>query len=384
MQGVRRIGLSKHETLWFLRQLQGLALAVDHVHHLKHPTNSEPDPKEDAYWGCHFDIKPENILVFEKVPGYHSRFKITDFGVGVFHAAGKDGVHSVLTSEAHGTLTYFAPDKESVGTVSRPFDMWALGCVYLELMLWLFGFFEDSEGGFSTARFNCTGALPNNRNDKFWRLVSTPEGDKYKLLSIVEEVITDLKEVWCIEMPAFLGILDAVDHLLEIDIEARWKAVQLKTHMAQVLRKAEDDLASDATLYHTLYEANYNAERIRQAFPNSSIKPAEAVQESGSTSTARLKLSHENPSQTKHKSRENSKLSQADREAAAQSLVQAGSVTDVTLPANASQDGSDNSRAGPSRTRIGRGSDPIARDLNEMFEASTNSATLPGGMLSPD
>lgn len=384
MQGVRRIGFSSHETLWFLRQLQGLALAVDHVHHLKHPTNSQPDPKVDAYWGCHFDIKPENILVFEKVPGYHSIFKITDFGVGIFHPAGKEGVHSVLTSEAHGTLTYFAPDKENVGTVSRPFDMWALGCVYLELMLWLFGFFEDSEGGFSTARFNCTGALPNNRNDKFWRLVSTPEGNKYRLLSIVEEVIRDLKKVWCIKMPAFLGILEAVDHLLEIDIEHRWKAVQLKTHMAQILRKAEDDLASDESLYHTLYEANYNAERIRQAFPSSSENPAEAVEELGSTSAARLKPKDESSRHGKDKSQENSKLSQADRESAAESLVQAGSVTDVTLPANESQDASDNRGTGPSGPRTGRGSDPIARDLNEMFEASTNSATLPEGMQPPD
>lgn len=372
MQDVDRVGFTKDEVLWFLRQLRSLALAIDHVHHLKHPTNTDRSPREDAYWGCHFDIKPENILVFEKVPGYHSRFKITDFGVGIFHAAGNKGKHSVLTSEAHGTVTYFAPDKESSGNVSRPFDMWALGCVYLELMLWLFGFFEGRDG-FSTARFNCTGANPRNMNDKFWRLTSTSEGDKYQLLPVVEDVITELREVWCVDMPAFLEILVAVDHLLKIDFKERWKAEDLKFHMEEVLRRAEDELASSGDYYSSRYKANYDAEHRRRSSSNSPGTQADALTETRSASPSQSRLRVDDPKQERNGSRGESHRSQARR--ASESVIHTGSVTDERLPTEGQQQDSDSSQRATSRPRTERGTDPLARDLSNMAEASTASPT---------
>jgi serine/threonine protein kinase len=264
MRTVDPVPFTKLQTLWFLRQLLGLALAIDHVHKLKHPTNTEKNPSTEAYWGCHFDIKPENILVFEKVRHKHSRFKITDFGVGVFNQAGNQGARSHLTSDARGTETYFAPDKERLGRVSRPFDMWALGCVYLELMVWLFRFFDGSAGDFSTARFDYTRADPRNRTDRFWLSTPTPQGSEYKLHPIVEGKLKELKDKRCVGMPAFQQIISAVENLLKIEPDDRWGAEELKNHIERTVREAENKLENSPDFYSTQYKANEDAESLRQ------------------------------------------------------------------------------------------------------------------------
>ncbi|KIX94453.1 uncharacterized protein Z520_09839 [Fonsecaea multimorphosa CBS 102226] len=269
MRNVEPVAFTKHEILWFLRQLQGLALAIHDVHNVTNPTKSDPDPKVLAFSGCHHDIKPENILVFEKVPGSHPRFKVGDFGSGSFNPPANPGEHSRVTEETKGTLTYYAPDKDRKGVVSRPFDMWALGCVYLELMCWMFRFFESSESGesgFSTARFNCTAADDNNRTDTFWDKYWTPQrGFEYKLKSVVVEVMAELRDVWCAGMPAFQDILTAISKLLEIQADDRWEAVKLKSAMMQTVQQAEELLTDYPDFYSSRYEANCKAERQRKA-----------------------------------------------------------------------------------------------------------------------
>ncbi|EXJ59329.1 serine/threonine protein kinase [Cladophialophora psammophila CBS 110553] len=344
MQDRKPVGFTKHETLWFLRQLQGLALAIDHVHHLKDPRNSGRNTSVDAYWGCHFDIKPENILVFEKVPGYHPRFKIGDFGVGVFNRPENPGVHSRVTKEAKGTLTYIAPDEDRNGEVSRPSDMWALGCVYLELMLWVFSFFESSEGGFSTARFKCTGADPNNKHDKFWDKFPMPLGGfEYRLKSIVEDVMTELRNVWCDNMPAFQGIITAVNKLLEIDAGNRWTAVELKNHITQTVREAEEFLVDFPEFYSSQYEANCEAEFQRQ----------QNAQESELTPESR-------------------RLNQFDR--AAQALIHTGAVTDIGPDASRDRHTPDTHAL---LTLNGGLNDAMERELSDMVESSATSPEQP-------
>lgn len=264
MKNVGPVDFTKDGTLWFLRQLQGLALAIDHVHYLKNPTATEPHPDKEAFWGCHNDIKPENILVFEKIPNHHPTFKIADFGVGVFRPAGKHGERSQLTSKAKGTRTYMAPDEKRNGGVSRPIDMWAMGCVYLELMVWLFRFFHSGRG-FSSERFSCTGALEENRNNGFWHEISTPGGIKYKLKQPVDDVISELKEIWCVDMDAFLDVITAVEKLLEIEVHERWNAAQLKDEITKIVRRAEDKLQESSRHYFDQFEVNCEAERRRQA-----------------------------------------------------------------------------------------------------------------------
>ncbi|OQU98398.1 Protein kinase domain-containing protein [Cladophialophora immunda] len=376
MTNVWPVDFTQHGTLWFLRQLQGLALAIAHVHNLKHPTNSEPDPEVDAYWGCHFDIKPENILVFEKVPGYHPRFKIGDFGAGVFNAPAKEGEHSRLTEEPKGTETYFAPDKDRDGKVSRPFDMWALGCVYLELMDWLFHNFESSEGQpsktFSTQRFDCSAASDKNRNDRFWYRTSTRQGKvEYKLKPVVENKITELKNHSCHEMPAFQGVVTAISKLLEIEAGDRWTAEMLKSHMTAVVREAEKTLTASPDFYLSQSEANGFKRPGRGSALHNDGRAVTGPQ-SASASASALAVPNGDTTQEGERTPGTRRSSLSAR--AAEATILTGSGTDASPEASRDRDNQDTDAPNAVTSRI---VDPLAQELSEMAESSSSSPTQP-------
>ncbi|KAH8751296.1 kinase-like domain-containing protein [Diaporthe sp. PMI_573] len=113
---------------------------VDTQHELPHPeANAEPDD-HDKIHGRHGDIKPDNILWFSDEENQYKLgvLKITDFGVTAFHNA---KTTKVPAEHVPRTITYAAPEVEvsqedDEPLVSRPFDIWSLGCVYLEFITW--------------------------------------------------------------------------------------------------------------------------------------------------------------------------------------------------------------------------------------------------------
>ena len=80
--------------------------------------------------------------------------------------------------------------------------------------------------------------------------------------------MAELRERWCVNMPAFQGILTAVDKLLEIDTDGRWDSETLKTHMNHIYREAEADLQytniTKSSFYSAQYKANCRNEFLRQ------------------------------------------------------------------------------------------------------------------------
>jgi serine/threonine protein kinase len=168
---------TKSFVLWFLDQLRGLADAVKHFHWI----GEESSPDDTVFGqsgdynllgadlrdqtqnrlglaGFHHDIKGENILVFEKEPTQPESggiFKITDFGAGRF-AGLRLGEQSSGVAAAKGTLTYKAPDQYP----SKPFDIWGLGCVFIELLIWALTTEQDGGRGFSSRRGWMSVTLP--------------------------------------------------------------------------------------------------------------------------------------------------------------------------------------------------------------------------------
>lgn len=236
INGLENPDLTGPHVLWFLSQLKGLASAIDHVHHFKRPSPSNPKPTDDDYWGRHIDIKPENILVFEKAENQNPIFKVADFGLGVFYKP--TGGISLQDSLHKGTAGYFPPEK----AVSRPSDMWALGCVFLELVLWLFGFYRDPYAkGFVTERMSFPGQDHNYRIDNFWYEESGQPG-KYRRKSAVESALNDLKTRHCQDMRAFQDILSAINKLLEVDPGIRYDSVTLLDKLRSILTQAKADI----------------------------------------------------------------------------------------------------------------------------------------------
>ncbi|KAL9062403.1 MAG: hypothetical protein Q9157_008951 [Trypethelium eluteriae] len=91
----------------------------------------------------HCDFKPSNILLFQKCDTSTSRvfgpgtLKLADLGLAKHHLTGRrKKAHTVRRG---GTPTYRPPefDLDPIGQVSPAYDIWSLGCVYLEFSTWL-------------------------------------------------------------------------------------------------------------------------------------------------------------------------------------------------------------------------------------------------------
>ncbi|KAF5676583.1 kinase-like (PK-like) [Fusarium heterosporum] len=126
-------------------QLLGLARALHKVHS---PMNKGSD--EHFRYG---DLKPENILWF-KSPSDSTKIgtlKIGDWGLAKQHHDITQ-LRTVQTSTGFGTRRYEPPEEVSVpdnklivksdtGKIvrkrSRLYDLWAMGCIWLEFLIWL-------------------------------------------------------------------------------------------------------------------------------------------------------------------------------------------------------------------------------------------------------
>ena len=334
--------LSKARLLWFFTQLLGLANAVRKVHQLREPIKGEISPyltpprvsspkqaepgsvlrggqapssksrgkrRRTGIVGYHHDIKPHNILAFEQ-PGQLPILKLSDFGAGKFSSVrGKH--HSVRpTDNPHGTLTYFGPEYPAGAEMTRPFDMWALGCVYLELLLWFLDLHQPHNGSPSLATMRQK-PFEHNRGevfDYFWQQktkeeIGEPDKTKvtflniqkhaavatgqhleppkkndllvadYKLNTAVEEVLRDLRKVHCVGMRAFQHLIEQIRCLLEIRPTKRLNAVTLANRLDAVLSQLEvdlkhDDMHDQDNTYAKLYGYNcQNADARRNNQP---------------------------------------------------------------------------------------------------------------------
>ena len=150
-----------HDSIcWLAQQCHGLADGLDGIHNAKLsvrevnevqvPRNPQPSSGQSAMWvgarpatpttdkedcGRHGDIKPQNILWFKQDQNEFGlgTLKISDFGLTTFHTALNTKVDKESTNV---TITYAPPEWEMEENISRPFDIWSLGCVYLEFITW--------------------------------------------------------------------------------------------------------------------------------------------------------------------------------------------------------------------------------------------------------
>ncbi|KAH6720081.1 putative ALK tyrosine kinase receptor [Leptodontidium sp. MPI-SDFR-AT-0119] len=111
-----------------ISQLRGMADAVEMLHNPEGTTHIR-----------HGDIKPENILRF---PGPDKRtigtFKISDFGSAKRHAV-VTCLRGKTVDGRWATKVYEPPESmtNKSGATSRLYDIWSMGCVTLEWIIWL-------------------------------------------------------------------------------------------------------------------------------------------------------------------------------------------------------------------------------------------------------
>ncbi|CAG9975532.1 unnamed protein product [Clonostachys byssicola] len=177
---------------WLLEQCRGLANGLRNVH--KHPSllkraSINGNGVQDR--GRHGDLKPQNILCF-KVQGESGisqhRLVIADFTLMRFHS-----VYSIDRPEEYtvGFSRTYRPPEIDLGKrarISQSYDVWTLGCVYLEFITWhllgsdslnkSFQFGDNPKQGFRCLREMEDFQGADHPEDKYFNIEE--EGDRRK------------------------------------------------------------------------------------------------------------------------------------------------------------------------------------------------------------
>lgn len=112
----------------FLNAIAGLASAIEHVH------DFSENRIDLQLMGCHYDLRPKNILVSE------DRLILADFGLSRFKEVTEDSA----TTFKEGGGDYRAPECQDIHDrsfkkhlIRRSSDIWSFGCVLAELITYM-------------------------------------------------------------------------------------------------------------------------------------------------------------------------------------------------------------------------------------------------------
>jgi serine/threonine protein kinase len=190
--------------IWVLNQLTGLSNAIARLHKLP-----PKDENTDQDLHCrHGDLKPENILNFEPMsPSDLGHLVIGDVGLSKVHldsTFNRDAAGHIKSRTMSGTQRYEPPNVLDDQARSRSYDIWSMGCVCLEFIIWLLyknEGLEDFNDRFKKDKF---WAAPSNASSSdqayihpevdnwmFWMRESDPRVQKGTALGDLLDLVRD-------------------------------------------------------------------------------------------------------------------------------------------------------------------------------------------------
>lgn len=126
------------DPLWLLEQCYGLTEGLCKIHQYHEDKPGKPSTDGKLCVGRHGDIKPQNILWFKdsSTAAGVGRLVLSDFTLMRFHNEGSNTVTTV--GHIGFTNTYRAPEVAftSHQYISQKYDVWSIGCVFLEFISW--------------------------------------------------------------------------------------------------------------------------------------------------------------------------------------------------------------------------------------------------------
>jgi len=244
--------LTKSFVLWILQQFHGLSDALRIIHNLREPQTGQSlaaPGKRGVEQGYHHDIKPENILYFPLHGPEDGKFKISDFGLGKVNVLRSANINeSHWTKPINAQPTYSAPEGDR-GSISRPADLWSIGCVFLELLIWIFVPTEPAEEAFANARDGLIRPhilpVPKDTDDAFWSV--NEAGDPFLRPGVVEW-ISRMKNL-CSGKRAFQRVLQCTEKLLEPVVSKRLSALNCMNELDALVKQTAGDLEENSRLY---------------------------------------------------------------------------------------------------------------------------------------
>ncbi|CCX05438.1 Similar to Aurora kinase A; acc. no. P97477 [Pyronema omphalodes CBS 100304] len=173
-----------------------------------------------GFYGYHFDVKPANIL-----RNSSGEWFLADLGQAYFQP-----IHESPTAEKQpGSMDYAAPDGD---IVDASYDMWAIGAVFLEVLVWSMGgteYFQE----FRRARCSRKGYRT------VYDFHTEGETEVPELKAPVSLVIQSFDE--CGD-PLVAGCAEVVRGLLEIQNNKRWTAAKAASHLRKLLENTPEEV----------------------------------------------------------------------------------------------------------------------------------------------
>jgi serine/threonine protein kinase len=251
--------------IWMLQQCKQLAYALHCMHDYRNrehyqaadPSQLERDPQsghepqEANNWIYvrHGDIKPDKIVWVSPPPGEDTkgRLILADFGRSTFHKA---GLESYIENTPFRSSTYEPPDVELKITTSLRYDIWSLGCVYLDFITWMSLGFEGILD-FSHRRLTSHPKLCQIRTDQFYMLKdpNNMQVKEYILKPSVDTWVSKLRKEYrfCPALGDFLDLI--LEHMLRIQETDRLRPHELLKKLSGIHDKALiDDAYTSAAL----------------------------------------------------------------------------------------------------------------------------------------
>ncbi|KAK2752916.1 tol-like protein [Colletotrichum kahawae] len=268
-----RTQLSRELVTWAITQMYGISKAIGKLHGTK---------KEGTRHG---DIKPLNILCF---PDSENEFSwgnlvVADVGLAKVHhdyTSRREG-----TTTKHGTTMYEPPEMADFDlettTISRRYDVWSLGCVFLEFTTWLL------YGQSGLERFYR--GLTASKIYRFWR--QAPEGPTLHPVvgSLIDQIKKDAKN-----NSALWALVDLISSRLLIGIDEEHRmAGQPTKHTnrataAKLVEKLEDTLNNGSKNGSYYFDSDTELVAEQRADPNLNPPTDQAVMPRSEQRTTKL------------------------------------------------------------------------------------------------
>ena len=243
--------------LWLFSQLSGLADGVRVIHNIGGGSKStvhrfhEKVSGGKARIGFHHDLRPENILLFEKADCPYPTLRISDFGSAnsrqLPSGALANSRRSIKTRGFFdGDPAYGAPESDAVEGTSRPYDIWSLGCIFLEIALWVFPYDLTGVSDFLIDRLtNSRDPTLKSQTQAFW--YKTPSGET----KLKRCVTIRLKKLiaHCTERGSFKDLISIIRKMLSIQPADRITAAELFSALDGVYQSVKSELRSNPAAY---------------------------------------------------------------------------------------------------------------------------------------
>jgi serine/threonine protein kinase len=251
--------LTKSNFLSIISQMKGLAEGIRLIHNLGPSSLGSGDPAVRRT-GYHHDLKPSNILVFRYHDADHPDdtgeivLKISDFGTAKFGALRSGSLRRSNSRKTMdlgaGDVVYAAPDFIQEGKTSRPYDMWSLGCIFLEIMIWTLGSPHVDLNTFQEQRFKTPESFGRNTNSdgSFWFVDQS--GVVHLKPAVVEELV--FLENYCKDCKdrgVLRRLLRTITRLLSIKPKVRPTASVLCNDLDEILMQAKFNLRDHPDFY---------------------------------------------------------------------------------------------------------------------------------------